>query len=142
MDTYEKYYTPTIEELHHGFEFEYFDLAEHGQWISTTYSDGGSYSHGSGYIGIEHLFSENIIRVKRLDRQDIEECKWNFKEEDKYCTFFVLNEEVLPLKLIYDKITTNCRLQAAHPEWQQIYFEGHIKNKSELLKLMKMIGIK
>lgn len=133
-----KYYTPTIEELHHGFEFEFLDS---GEWTPVVYSDGGSYSHGSGYIGIEHLFSENIIRVKRLDRQDIEESGFEFIREEEDVVFYG-NLNRLPLELTYDKWTKLSRIQSSHPDYRAVFFEGNIKNKSELLKIIKMIGIK
>ena len=118
-----KYYTPEIEEFHIGFEFE-VDYGD--KWVQETQRD--------GFLHNKKL--ENI-RVKYLDKEDIESLGWKHS-----------GGKMLSGAMQYYDIN-KCRLYYAehHPEYLSInvmetqVFRGRIKNKSELRKLMKQIGI-
>lgn len=155
----EKYYTPELEELHFGFECEVYNSterymfeAENG-WIKTCI---GIVNELRFMPTILSLINDSQIRVKYLDREDIEECGWEsqmvvnvFDDEDDIISGYVISkgdkEEYVLLhndengavgiytKRIYSLITDN---------WEQLtLFSGYIKNKSEFKKLMKQLNI-
>lgn len=133
-----KYYTPDIEEFHHGFEYEYFGsngLIE-PEWLPIKFPDPFTAYNSSGLKG---RLERKEFRVKYLDGEDIESLGWELKENNLITIRYTYSK--LSLELIYDSHTKLIRIQCTHPEWQQVYFEGNIKNKSELKKLMKQIGL-
>ena len=124
-----QYYTPTIDEFHVGLEYE--ELRK--DWVKLTY--GGFLPKTIG----EYL-KEGAIRVKHLDRQDIEECGWKIDKHGNY--YFKVNEN-WGYSLYYDKEEKVWSIDNGeeYEMWVQ-YFKGTIRNKSELKKLMQMLNIK
>jgi hypothetical protein len=126
MTKEDKYYTPEIEEFHPNFEYEF---NSYGQgFVETEVSETGGFFQGEK-------------RVKYLDREDIESFGFDFKEEHRFSKIYSKHNEAIEIRedgevrigLInygindcVDKIT--------------IWFRGTIKNKSELKKVLKMIG--
>ena len=129
------YYTPTIEEFHVGFEYEVsntfeftraFTLQEsltEKRWYKLTYPD--------PYYGYDltKLFKKEI-RVKCLDEDDI--LSLGFIKDGRE---FINSDFRISLINDFDLIAIN-----------QIYefetsFFGKVKNKSELVVLLKQIGI-
>lgn len=121
-----KYYTPSIEEFHVGFRCEIFNGFSWEPYIIST-SECLSDLTGEGY------------RVKYLDKEDIESLGW-LDGELRGMTPFIYNEldpdNEFQLYYQYDN------------HFAQIYdynsdyvFRGIIKNKSELIKLMKQLNI-
>lgn len=72
----EKYYVPAIEEFHVGFEFEYQEI-EYAQWIKDSFILNWSREDSS----IDHYLDFGNIRVKYLDREDIESFGFKFNNE-------------------------------------------------------------
>jgi hypothetical protein len=114
-----KYYTPEIEEFHVGFEYEnyYNDI-----WHSKEF--------GESADTLRHL-TDYPNRVKHLDREDIESLGGVHDTGDCYdfgerwmVSWFSHDGRVE----IYDEENENG-------------FSGTIKNKSELKKLLKQLGI-
>ncbi len=62
-----KYYTPEVQELGVGFEFE--EKNEDGDWIKETYP------FGDPWFSVDEIYNGRI-RVKYLDREDIESLGW------------------------------------------------------------------
>lgn len=142
-----KYYTPEIEEFHPGFE--YYDAD-----VLTTLDEKVEI-----YIaGIQDSINMGLIKVKYLDREDIESL--GFTEGERPDGFGYAGEyyviknaeykkptrtEVDELHLIHQPITNWILI------WQimklnigdhhNVRFSGTIKNKSELKRLLKQIGI-
>lgn len=116
MENNKYYYTPTIEEFHIGFEYELL-TDHHDIWDSYQIED----KHD--------LFDAltETTRVKYLDQSDIESLGWK-KEEN--C--FVKNNYKL-----YLYGNTHIQIQSSG----NLNFNGTIKNKSELKKLMQQLGI-
>ena len=75
-----KYYTPTIEEFHVGFEFERKSTLRKNCWVKKFFADGES---------AEQYCYDDEGRVKLLDREDIEKCL-----ENKYILFTFDNDIV------------------------------------------------
>lgn len=135
-----KYYTPTIEEFHVGFEYEVSDLSDNGKdwtWRKQVF-DG---EETRTYF-IDEL-NKKEIRVKHLDREDIESLGWVFQKQHpgtEHCEF--------EREYNFLEVDFNFR----NSIWLRIYdqdddgdetnaFSGEIKNKSELKRLMKQLKI-
>lgn len=135
------YYTPSIEEFCVGFEFEHrSDNNEWSPFTIKTLNNMATLSKGlNGKLNAppwyENLYLNDYeVRVKYLDREDLESL--GFKDQVE----FYVNEAFT----IYVKANTNKGL------WLEIYrkdtvdeglaFEGRVKNKSQLRKLLILIG--
>lgn len=161
--TESKYYTPSIEEFHVGFEYEKYDER------TATYAGEGStnwHKHTYDLKSIRlsqlpsHLF-EKTIRVKHLDRQDVEECGFEVISETKLKGYDLQNADSHFIRTvlkrayvdedviitIYDKQKViirrnNTRNMRAYDKNKTFdVFVGIIKNKSELKRVMKMLCI-
>ena len=137
-----KYYTPTIEEFHVGFEIylENIENAKIGLYIVTK-NDMLSATHDE-VSGMYDIIKE--AKVKYLNKEDIESLGWVYDEDypklwnhyklgKYYLTMGNTANNINPYKITID----NGELF----ENNELYFQGIIKNKSELTKLMKQLGI-
>jgi len=144
-----RYYTPKIEEFHVGFEFEELTHVTK-MWTCESFQNGYSIYYqaderhgGSLNNSIEELINENRVRVKCLDQDDIEELGWDrdldssqrYERED-YIMHGFANDGIWAIKerRIYEK----------HGALLAVFdtlFEGKIKNKSELKRMMVQLGI-
>jgi len=133
-----KYYTPSIEEFHVGFEYEY---SEYGRkiWINETADADDVLLAFSTYEEHNEEFA-NTYRVKLLDKEDIESLgfdgyeppreynhSWKYKgsKEPKLYVWF---NNPIPVVRVYGN-------------FPQTLFQGEIKNKSELKRLIAQLGI-
>lgn len=138
-----KYYTPEIEELYIGFECEFFNHMQGKEWekevcdADTLSIALDTWEHGTVKWGDD--FSQTF-RVKYLDKEDLIElgfkpvkgvevnmCNKQIYYKDQWCSV-VFN---------YDRITDIVIQKNSFP-----VFNGVVKNKSELIKVLKMLGIK
>lgn len=150
MDT--KYYTPEIEEINVGFEYEWRERNTNDIWTPSKYSIGFDlFDCGSGEVPASYVFNnmndvENPIeiRVKYLDQQDIEELGWKLIVWHKNSGFFSYDKYTLEYSdnSIDNTILKNSLHITQNDEGSNIVlFQGYIKNKSELKKLMKQLNI-
>lgn len=124
-----QYYFPTIDEFFCGFECEIKGKNE-SNWSKLVL----------GKDAIWHLFTNleyleqatEQIRVKHLDRQDIEECGWTQRDHDTY--------DIEGYALEFDS-KYKTFIYHTGPRHGTV-FKGTIRNKSELVKLMQMLNIK
>lgn len=128
-----KYYTPTIDEFHAGFEYEY-------------YSQGLSEIDIDGIAGwYEAIFSLDIeegeqkhptqkVRVKYLDEDDIESLGFSFDETGNNYAITFKNKNNFYIEV---KPNNNVRIFTRSSN----KFIGIIKNKSELKRLLKQLNI-
>ncbi len=142
-----KYYTPVIEEFHVGFEFEMDDTW--GGWMPLTLTEkllkNPSVSLGSGNDRTNYYLR---TRVKYLDVDDIKELGWvifpryawisTFEDlEENGASFSMKDKEGDEVQLYYN----NKDLIVIY-DWRPDHlFQGKIKNKSELKKVMQMLNI-
>lgn len=132
-----KYYTPSLEELHIGFICELGGYSDNWEQIvikSTHYPLIFDY--------FDTLRPLKQIRVKYLNQSDIESLGWDFNSEHlgPYLKFKFTNS----FRYLYFYAQDN-KIIIDNGGWFEDnvqYFQGNIKNKSELIKLMKQIGIK
>lgn len=133
-----KYYTPTIEEFHVGFEYEYLRLMDgESLWQKDTYGD-----RVKSVNTLKIAFGKGC-RVKALDQKDIEECgfgTWSDSLGYWRCFKYASEEQYLCLKRISD-IHTVIEIVNKDKEGKRFnLFQGDIKNKSELKRILKQIG--
>lgn len=163
------YYTPTLEDLHYGFEFEY--KSKDDNWVKVTLDTWNSPSkenHLKYFTEHDLLRTLNhqdmackyadltCIRVKYLDQSDIESLGWTFKTKGPFRTWYTGSDSwfnnTIPtgdsgrywsFELSHD-IKYNGIIIKAGTNYgdTDTFFEGTIKNKSELIKLMQQLNIK
>lgn len=138
----EKYYTLEFDDLIYGLECE---IKTKGEWKKWTFN---SESKLLNLINIL-LLAKNIkygeVRCKYLDKDDIESLGFKCKNPRLY----KLNEEyeLFPLgdnKILIREILTESNFNKRLDNKQAVYcqlFNGIIKNKAELKRIMKMIEI-
>lgn len=152
----EKYYTPTLEEFHIGFEFEQkagfgdgtvktteqYEIAE---WIKRVFSTNEAPYLERTMTGRNSVLHPPAVRVKYLDQEDIESLGWNrtslkqrfhFNQDLKNLTF-----PHYVLEFFQDDIIEIFKLNYEGGK-RYVQFFGTLKNKSELKRLMQQIGIK
>jgi hypothetical protein len=136
-----KYYTPGISEFHVGFDLELFN-GENGQWGRYTIGDAKDICNFQECIYGEY---ENL-RVKYLDEEDIESL--GFVRDWSKDFIIEANDRTYRLSPYYnmrgDVRETLVRIYIVDPKSHSSIdeiFRGDIKNKSELIKLLKQLGI-
>lgn len=149
-----KYYTPTIEEFFPGFEYEINDsainenlaLRQSVNWYKCKFWNKGVETLDMVDISIEC----EDIRVKYLDKEDVEALGFDKTNEKYKYQKFVKNIDTNT----YSELTLSNEnkvvielyeltgVDSYKEDWSsKIIFEGYIKNKSELKKLLKQLGI-
>lgn len=137
----EKYYTPTIEEFYVGFKYEIFDTVK---W-NTESLKLEDLIKGSTELGsyLNSALGCNFIRVKCLDKEDIESLEFEFTSQN------IINELIRYDHKYkqYHIITYNNKLSIYHTpvieeqQFELCIFNGIIKSKSELIKLFKQLNV-
>lgn len=149
-----KYYTPTIDEFHVGFEYE--ELT-HKRNHSVGYID----SEKEDWAWKERVFGKNIVyntdlnfefkyqewndfytRIKYLDKSDIESLGFDYYKTHPGTT--TMEFENGDYMLTFDADfgdSWNCTIEFEKDVSVLILFHGIIKNKSELKRLLKQLRI-
>ncbi len=142
-----KYYTPSIEEFHVGFEYEAFygwgegeyNINYKEQWNKKTVTDinKSSYERAIYHVSIYNNGKpvenwDKEIRVKCLDQEDIESLGWGPYIYNLVDCWMINN---------YYLFWFNNQIVSINKDTHQI-FRGTIKNRSELEKLMEQLNIK
>ncbi len=152
------YYTPTLENLHYGFEFEY--KSKDDNWIKVTldtWNNPSKDNHLKYFTEYDLLRTlnhqdmackyENLtcIRVKYLDQSDIESLGWKLYSQEltnrsNWCCFRNTQLEMyIQLDNNYFPRLLNFKSRGGDHIGN---FKIKIKNKSELIKLMQQLNIK
>ena len=152
-----KYYTPEIDEFFIGFEFEELfrqkwnrlipppeDLPN--EWVKLKLDTSHSISR------IISKIKQDKVRVKSIDKEDLVELGFKLtyiKEDAELIGGFDIhiNEQYkILLSLTGENHVFIFRLlhcdDPSTGRWKTDLFDGKIKNKSELIKVLKMLGIK
>jgi len=128
-----QYYTPTIEEFHVNFEYEFKSSDDDSEeWQPAVIKDGTQIDD----ITREHKGVKVYnLRVKSLCRQDIEECGWKHNEMNYFNigNFWLMWIDG-KVKIWLEGVNNGSKVQAT-------FFWGTIRNKSELRKIMQQCGI-
>ena len=147
------YYTPSIEEFHVGFEYEVFKPSEDNperKWKKITFYYGEvdrTYNQTTMIINYPGLSKQPLVRVKHLDREDIESLGWEYVSHDNANTDrwhdvhkkgdYQMISGGVNKGLVIKKVI----IQPYDHTLEVNLFQGTIKNKSELIKLLKQLGI-
>lgn len=162
-----KYYTPELEEFHYGFEYEQFEdydvPGKDKEWHKFVYGENGSDNPESltyvSALGIKL----KTLRVKYLDREDIEELGFVFNETTTQAmggpSGSVMAFDMLEVEMPRGSrnVLENFYMTYAVPtNWVLIWnvskmfnsddikhtrFCGKVKNKSELKRILNQIGV-
>lgn len=154
MKTNNKYYTPSIEEIHPGLEFELtpfiamHKVNENSIWHKIIWC----VNDNTGIGTLQRCCETDHIRIKYLDKEDIEELNFHENNTEKKIWYgdgiFQSSRIIGPLKYLleyfYDEhhliIHIHNNETMSKNELHQI-FNGHIKNKSELKVLFQQLNI-
>jgi hypothetical protein len=149
-----KYYIPKIEEFHIGFEYEakvygedyYLPLVFKPNDYETLFDKRILSISGQQVYEEPRFYVPDTFRVKYLDREDIEELGWYyssiFYESNEFrfkcgCD----DEDKKWFELEWDEADGNVRIfYSSLYNWFCV-FRGFVKNKSELRRVMEMVGI-
>lgn len=125
-----KYYKPEFHEFHEGFEYldTLFGINSYKTFI---HNEVDGWRKSFFIKGIDN----NQIKVKCLDREDIESLGW---EQIGYDTFS-LSGDIEKYELEFDPEYKTFIYETSH--LKRNLFSGKIKNKSELKRLMIQTGI-
>lgn len=131
-----KYYTPELEEFHVGFEYEALVDYYKQEFEKFTIDDTDSLR---SICSTWDRGEVEYWRVKYLDIEDIDSLGWKFEEEcPAWISFNMSGEKNLTLYKESKKVEI---LIPDNPLQYHYSFAGTIKNKSELKKLLKQLGI-
>jgi hypothetical protein len=143
-----KYYTPELEEFHRGFEYEAYHnhdwwfLEEPVKWKKTSFDEFHA-PHMAPPSVLKKAISNGWVRVKYLDREDIESLGFKSIGQSVFKSK-IRNErdgdfrDIHIIKRSHILIATG-DAETPYTDWDTV-FVGTIKNKSELKKVLKMIG--
>lgn len=145
-----KYYTPELNEFHVGFEYEVkifnLDKNKKTEWVKSIWTKFSSFKEQMNVFNdgekITDITITDSIRVKHLDREDIESLGWTF-EENGFTSFIRLqNGYVYNISGAYGTGQDFISIAEINPNAQiKFIFQGKIKNKSELKKLLAQLNI-
>jgi len=141
MKDKDKYYQPDISEFHVGFEYEYKGDVDN-EWALQIFNRG---------IGFAENPTIEQTRVKYLDQEDIESLGFKFKGKALRSFFEMECQFDLPdtnsfwcktLKIQLDEEHRTLKIEGyiASACEEETLFSGKCKNKSELKRILKMIG--
>ena len=142
-----KYYTPTIEEFHVGFEYETYELYETpNRWKINIFGEEHMELDHIVFLLMEH---PDMIRVKYLDKEDIESLGWEFNYNMSVVSqlYYLYEKKGYDLSVWYRKEGLLLVIRKVNKSSDNIVvhshsiFYGYIKNKSELKILLKQLGI-
>jgi len=142
MNNEAKYYTPKIEEFHVGFEYE-VNSDYNDNWKPKTVKDFGDLYDAWDGLSFEGHLEAGHIRVKFLDREDIEAEGWipytlgNKRHFvlGEFHLYFLPNEEEPENSLVIICDATGVNVNIA--ENAHKLFCGTVKNRSKLNEVMK-----
>ena len=140
-----KYYIPSIEEFHIGFEYELLQGHENPKWnkLILGFEDTFYHTHFKFPVHIRAFIEMEKCRVKYLNKEDIESL--GFKHIlGRYFMNCIINDEKeeIYLEESYPAGSHSiCICNGLSFEDEISWFRGIIKNKSELKTIMKQIGI-
>jgi hypothetical protein len=141
-----KYYTPKVEEFHVGFEYEEFinfdmllirsiDHEDDIIWIKTHLDVNMTFE----FMEIPFKIMRDCIRVKYLDKEDIEDLGFKFHEHLYGASQYFYKDIKLHDRGFGLSIYSSKHIIDASQD--ECLFNGLIKNKSELKVLLKQLNI-
>ena len=145
-----KYYTPSIEEFHVGFEYESLEEGSQTKFNKDIVTDNHLYGdYEQNTLLSELYFHPERARVKYLDQEDIESLGFEVSPSEHnplYWHIVIKNDPKDYMKSIvgyYDFTSKELSLENLGSYEDHKYYVKDIivKNKSELKKLLKQLNI-
>jgi len=141
------YYIPFLDEICINFEYELREIKDNKEeWIKINDFTNAYEYEDSCFYGYYKDWNNGKIRVKYLDKQDIEEL--GFKPSpDEPEEWFLWKDSYDSYQLYFDDKTRDelknmgIGITIYDKDSSDRIFNGYIKNKSELKKLMKQLDI-
>ena len=140
----EKYYTPEIGEFHVGFEFEsnYVTYSKDGEWTKVVLKEDLNNEELSWFFtSYKGDAVPTEFRVKHLDREDVESLGFEIPKGGLDYVYKKSVGEVYYMLITNPNYPYKIEIRCSHPSWEYGNYLGIIKNKSELKKVLKMIGV-
>lgn len=132
-----RYYTPDISEFHVGFQLQLLNSEGMYEWGDYTIEEDWATPPWIEAIELE------TVRVKHLDKEDIEAEGWEQTREDTFSKRYTdprgVNDTIHLVKRDIVLIAIGDS-ETSYDEWKTI-FRGQILNRSELKFQMKRLGI-
>lgn len=169
MNDQAKYYTPTIEEFHVGFQYESFERVYRiddewdkgrDQWVKRTVLDINKSELQNVlvfHVSINNNYEPNVewnkhIRVKHLNREDIESLGWEPTPKGMIGNGHIDPNDTFKMHGWFYSLSfrghnpdlgdnISDRLIITSNNQGMVLFNGFIKNKSELKILLKQLNI-
>lgn len=132
-----KYYVPELEEFCVGFECERW-IESHPEGFWSEVSEPMTHWYLADVLNGTETWIKSMFRVKYLDHEDIESLGWEFKMTKGPCDLFWIGDYSL---LFWEKGPWSDKYWLEISNNFTSIFKGECKNKTELKKLMKMLGI-
>lgn len=132
-----KYYAPNISEFYSGFEFEQIEIVgksgySEEDWVKNICTPG----FGAVDEDIDNL-DDDYIRVKYLDKSDIESLGFRASTTENH--LYYLGD--VSLQLHVNGELTISYYNEFNEGWRTAVEQIIIKNKSELIKLLKQLNV-
>ncbi len=124
-----KYYRPKIEEFYIGFEYQ---IEDKNNWFIRDYPI---------YPLNKESLSNFNIRVKYLDKEDIESLGWKYYKTHAGTTLMEFEKDNFELSYDPNFMGKQYLRIAMEGDGDVTMFIGNIKNKSELKKLLNQLNI-
>jgi hypothetical protein len=149
MEQQNKYYTPSIEELHVGYECQIGNLfalsGSSWEWAETKPLKWSTITFIAQAMIPEHLV---YIRTKYLDQSDIESCGWTDVEvltDNTFVGYKAYKQRGLYPEILIFTWWNNNMLQIEskikNSDNKKHLFRGECKSINELRKIMQLVGI-
>ena len=148
------YYTPSIEEFHVGFRYQFKTLSKVEDRVFNT-NDGGYYNNVSEIV---EALKEGSIRVKYLDEQDLKELGFevNSVEGSQIEAYYKANSSIshnasysviydLDDNFLYIEKKYSPKLLAGNTNTGELIvtlFNGKVKNYNELKRIKEQLLIR
>jgi len=142
-----KYYTPSLKEFHSGFKYEYF-AEDNNEWSKEVFYLNKSHIDLVKYVEADKLPK---VRCKLLDKIDIEDlgftCMGGYDIDTVTRLFKMLNNKGywvhLGVLFLSDRAVVEVKSSVEENSIETLLVHSiTIKNKSELVKLLKQLGTK
>ena len=133
-----RYYTPSLEEFHVGFEFEVESKnVVENKIVWSKFND------PLRQDTLEWLIENDKVRIKYLDSEDIESLGFNETYDDTEGNVWFKSNKSDKIRLCFiDGLNFNIEIcDSSNHCNNDTIFKGSVKNKSELKRILKMIGV-
>jgi len=136
MEERNKYYTPSLDEFHVGFEYE--NWVKGRGWTKRIVEVLGRIPINERISSLVH----DDYRVKYLDKEDVESLGFIQNKNSLYIQKqYDIQKGSIDIMLLSDGGRDKSCLYIKHDGLKDIVFSGTIKNKSELKKLLHQLQI-